>query len=155
MRRCTSCPGPGDRCRQASHSVAQPGGTPPRNWVHKKIPDCAVELNTQNCASFGSQISLITAMGFREAMPPRTTHQGLCPWTPLGDFRSPADPLCPHLQILAAPLQALHRHSTGRGDCGKFCMGLPLLHAWLPRLQSAGRTTRVKPLYVQGISKIG
>jgi len=34
---------------------------------------------------------------------PRTTHQGLCPWTPLGDFRSP-DPLCPHLQILAAPL---------------------------------------------------
>ena len=24
---------------------------------------------------------------------PRTTHQGLCPWTPLGDFRSP-DPLC-------------------------------------------------------------
>jgi len=33
-------------------------------------------------------------MSFREAMPPRTTHQGLCPWTPLGDFRSP-DPLCP------------------------------------------------------------
>jgi len=28
---------------------------------------------------------------------------GLCPWTPLGDFRSP-DPLCPHLQILATPL---------------------------------------------------
>jgi len=34
---------------------------------------------------------------------PRTTHQGLCPWTLLGDFRSP-DPLCPHLQILATPL---------------------------------------------------
>jgi len=67
---------------------------PPRNWVHKKIPGCAVELNTQNFAWFGSQISLITAMSFREAMPPpRTTHQGLCPWTPLGDFRSP-DPLC-------------------------------------------------------------
>jgi len=33
-------------------------------------------------------------MSFREAMPRRTTHQGLCPWTPLGDFRSP-DPLCP------------------------------------------------------------
>jgi len=33
-------------------------------------------------------------MSFREAMPPRTTHQGLCPWTPLGDFRSP-DSLCP------------------------------------------------------------
>jgi len=115
-----------------SRAARGPGGTPLRNWVHKKIPDCAVELNTQNCASFSSQISLITAMGFREAMPPRTTHQGLCPWTPLGDFRSPADPLCPHLQILAAPLQALHRHSTGRGDCGNFCMGLPLLHAWLP-----------------------
>jgi len=25
---------------------------------------------------------------------PRTTHQELCPWTPLGDFRSP-DSLCP------------------------------------------------------------
>jgi len=35
--------------------------------------------------------------------PPPTTYQGLCPWTPLGDFRSP-DPLCPHLQILATPL---------------------------------------------------
>ena len=23
-------------------------------------------------------------MSFREAVPPRTTHQGLCPWTPLG-----------------------------------------------------------------------
>jgi len=78
---------------------------PPRNWVHKKIPGCVVELNTQNCAWFGSQISLITAMSFREAMPPRTTHQELCPWTPLGDFRSP-DLLCPppHLQILATPL---------------------------------------------------
>jgi len=52
--------------------VAQPGGRPgdtgPRNWVHKKIPDCAVELNTQNCAWFGSQISLITAMSFRETI---------------------------------------------------------------------------------------
>ena len=79
-------------------ALAQPrggaGGMSPRNWVHKKIPGCVVELNTQNCAWFGSQISLITAMSFREAMPPRTTHQGLCPWTPLGDFRSP-DPLCP------------------------------------------------------------
>jgi len=27
------------------------------------------------------------------APPLQTTHQGLCPWTPLGDFRSP-DPLC-------------------------------------------------------------
>jgi len=87
------------------NSLAQPSWArpPPRNWVHKKIPGCAVELNTQNYAWFGSQISLITAMSFREAMPPRTTHQGLCPWTPLGDFRFP-DPLCPHLQILATPL---------------------------------------------------
>ena len=57
-------------------SVAQPGGrgNAPRNWVHNKTPGCAVEP-----AWFGSQISLITAMSFREAMPPRTTHQGLCP----------------------------------------------------------------------------
>jgi len=68
----------------------------PRNWVHKKIPGCAVELNTQNCAWFRSQISLITATSFREAMPtPRTTHQGLCPWTPLGDFRSPRPSVSP------------------------------------------------------------
>ena len=33
-------------------------------------------------------------------MPLRTTHQGLYPWTPLGDFHSPD----PHLQILATPL---------------------------------------------------
>jgi len=39
---------------------------------------------------------------------PRTIHQGLCPWTPLGDFRSPG-PLCPHFQILAAPLPACRR----------------------------------------------
>jgi len=37
---------------------AEAGGHDPRNWVHKKIPGCAVELNTQNCAWFGSQISL-------------------------------------------------------------------------------------------------
>ena len=36
---------------------------------------------------------------------PRTTHQGLCPGTPLGDFRSP-DPMCPHVQILATPMTA-------------------------------------------------
>jgi len=41
-----------------------------RNWVHKKIPGCAVELNTQNCAWFGIQISLVTAMSFRGAVPP-------------------------------------------------------------------------------------
>jgi len=73
-----------------------------RNWVHKKIPGCAVELNTQNCAWFGIQISLVTAISFRGAVPPRTS-----PWTLLGDFRSP-DPLCPHLQILATPLTGPH-----------------------------------------------
>jgi len=31
---------------------------------------------------------------------PRTPHQGLCPWTPLGDFV----PQTPYLQILATPL---------------------------------------------------
>jgi len=51
-----------------SVSVAQPGGAgarpPPEigftRKSHKKIPGCAVELNTQNCAWFASQISLIT-----------------------------------------------------------------------------------------------
>ena len=44
-----------------SVAVAQPEGSggmpPPRNWVHKKIPGSAVELNAQNCGWFGSQIS--------------------------------------------------------------------------------------------------
>ena len=48
-------------------------------------------------------------MSFREAMPHRTTHQGLCPWTPLGDLRS-SDPLCSHLQILARPLRQAVSH---------------------------------------------
>ena len=81
-----------------------PGGTPPRNWVHKNTAGCAVELNTQHCAWFGSQISLITAMSFREAMSPPNHPQGLCPWPPLGDS-VPQTPCAPHLQILAAPLQ--------------------------------------------------
>ena len=56
-----------------SVSVAQPGGAgarPPEigftRKSHKKIPGCAVELNTQNCAWFASQISLITL--FRQAV---------------------------------------------------------------------------------------
>jgi len=45
--------------RKCAHWRSQGGGArAPRNWVHKKIPGCAVELNTQNCAWFGSQISL-------------------------------------------------------------------------------------------------
>jgi len=62
------------RDSEVCRAVAQPGGRgarpPPRNWVYKKIPGCAVELSTQYRAWFGSQISLITAMSFREAMPP-------------------------------------------------------------------------------------
>jgi len=73
------------------------GGPPPRNWVHKKIPGCAVELNTQNCAWFGSQISLITAMNFREAMSPEPPTRGSAPGPRWGIS-------VPHLQILAAPL---------------------------------------------------
>ena len=82
----------------AARGAGGDGTATPRNWVHKKIPCCTVELNTQNCTWFGSQISLITKMSFREAICPlpRITHQGLCPWTPQGDFRSP-DPLCPPL----------------------------------------------------------
>jgi len=67
---------------------------PPRNWVHKEIAGCAVELNTQNCAWFGSQIYLITAMNFREAMPPEPPTRGSAPGPRWGYLRSP-DPLCP------------------------------------------------------------
>jgi len=67
-------------------------GHPPRNWVHKKILGCAVELNTENCAWFGSQISLITAISFREAMPSPNHPPGALPLDPAG---GPAIPLCP------------------------------------------------------------
>jgi len=78
--------------------VAQPGGggtPPPRNWVHKKIPGCAVELNTQNCAWFGSQIYLITAMSFREAMPPSNHQPGAPPLDPAGGPPFPRPPVPP------------------------------------------------------------
>ena len=46
--------------------------------------------------------------GFAPRPPP-----GLCPWTPLGDFRPP-DPLCPpYLQTLATPL---HSTTGGHGE---------------------------------------
>jgi len=48
-------------------------------------------LNTQNCARFGSQISVICCE--LSGASPRTSRQGFCPWTPIGDFRPP-DPLC-------------------------------------------------------------
>ena len=72
------------------------GGTAPRNWVHKKIPGCAVELNTQNCAWFGSQISLITVMSFREAMPPPNHPPGALPLDPAGGLPFPRPPVPPH-----------------------------------------------------------
>jgi len=61
------------------HTGAAKGGsgsTSPKKCVHKKTPGCAVELNTQNCAWFGNQISLMTAMSFREAMPPEPRTRG-------------------------------------------------------------------------------
>jgi len=65
---------------------------PPRNWVHKKIPGCAVELNTQNCAWFGSQISFITAMSFPKAMPPEPPTRGSAPGWGTSVPRPPVPP---------------------------------------------------------------
>ena len=65
-----------------------------RNWVHEKIPGCAVELNTQNSARFGSQISLITAISFREAMP-RNHPPGALPLDPAGGLPFPRLPVPP------------------------------------------------------------
>ena len=44
---------------------------------------------------------------------PRTTHQGLCPWTPLGDFRSP-DPLPTVVIYLLVRLYAARRTGSRR-----------------------------------------
>jgi len=92
--------------RTGSSGAARGGeARPPRNWVHRKIPGCALELNTQNCAWFGSQISLITAMSFREAMPPPNHPPGALPLDPAGGPPFPRPPVPPpHLQILAVPL---------------------------------------------------
>ena len=79
------------------------GARLPRNWVHKKIPGCAVELNTQNCAWFGSQISLITAMSFWEAMPPEPPTRGSAPGPRWGTSVLQT-PYAPHIQILATTL---------------------------------------------------
>ena len=84
------------------------GGTP-RNWVHKKIPGCAVELNTQNCAWFGSQISLITAMSFREDVPPANHPPGALPLDPAGGLPSPR----PHVP----PLPPNPGYATGLVRC--------------------------------------
>jgi len=75
--------------------LAQPRGEGHApNWVHKKIPGCAVELNTQNCAWFGSQISVITAMRFREAMPPEPPTRGSA-LDPAGGLPFPRHPVSP------------------------------------------------------------
>ena len=86
---CCWAPAPAARCPQRAQqqtrrtplllSIDGHWHAPPRNWVHKKIPGCAIELNTQNCAWFGSQISLTTAMSFREAMPPEPPTRGSAP----------------------------------------------------------------------------
>jgi len=68
---------------------------PLRNWVHKKIPGCAVELNTQNCTWFGSLISLITTMSIREAMPPPNHPPGALPLDLAGGLPFPRPPVPP------------------------------------------------------------
>jgi len=95
-----------------SHWRSQGGAPPPKlgsqeySWLRRWA-------NYTKLCMVWQPISLITAMSFREAVPPRTTHLGLCPWTPLGDFRS-QDLLYPHLQILATPLfEAL--------QCARYC----------------------------------
>ena len=92
----------------ARYALAQPGGggtPPPRNWVHKKIPGCAVELNTQNCAWFGSQNSLITAMSFRMLCPPNHP-PGALPLDPAGGLpfsRPPVPPSPPNPGYATGP----------------------------------------------------
>ena len=92
--------------------LCDPGAKPPRKlpqWL--LLSDLAAEtrffinalptahavwLNTQNNAWFGSKISIICCELSGAPTPsPRTSHQGLCQCTLLGNFR-PLDPLCPH-----------------------------------------------------------
>ena len=89
----------------AAEGREQGGTPPPRNWVHKKISGCAFELNTQNCAWFSSQISLITAMSFREAVPPPNHPPGALPLGPGPRWGTSVSqtPCAPHLQFLATP----------------------------------------------------
>ena len=91
------------RCYLTQCAVARQGGHAARNWVHKKIPGCAVELNTQNCAWHGSQVSLITAMSFGEAMPTEPPTRGSAPG-PRWGMSVPQTSCAPHLEILTAPL---------------------------------------------------
>jgi len=118
------------------------GGTAPRNWVHKKIPGCAVELNTQNCAWFGSQISLITVMSFRGAMPPpKPPTRGSAPG-PRWGTSVPQTPCAPHLQILAAPLVTTTHRSPGIESQGQRSQNV--LHEYplrRPRVLNDGRSS--------------
>jgi len=72
------------------------GGTPPPPKLgSQENPGCAVEINTQNCAWFGSQMSLITAMSFREAVPPPNHPPGALPLDPAGGLPFPRPPVPP------------------------------------------------------------
>jgi len=62
-------------------------------------------LNTSRKCVCPLQIvyAYLASGGFAPRPPP-----GICPWIPLGDFRSP-DPLCPpYVQTLATPLETIH-----------------------------------------------
>ena len=76
--------------------AAKGGGehAPPRNWVYKKIPGCAVELNTQDCARFGSQISYELSGGY---MPPEPPTRGSVAG-PRWGTSVPPDSLCRELR---------------------------------------------------------
>ena len=87
----------------------------PRNWVHWKIPGCAVEINTQNCAWFGSQTALlITATSFRQAVPPEPPTRGSA-HGPRWGTSVLQTPCAPHIQILATPLFAGRRYRSTAG----------------------------------------
>jgi len=74
-------------------------------------------INTQNCAWFNSQISVICCEFSRGFAP--TSHQGLCHWALLGDFRPP-DPLClppPNPGYATEVYTLLVRNTSKRAAC--------------------------------------
>ena len=71
------------------------GTFPPRNWVHTSQENSWLRRwakYTKLCMVWQPNI-LINCYELSGGYAPRTTHQGFCPWTALGDFRSP-DTLC-------------------------------------------------------------
>jgi len=72
-------------------------------FSHALLAAHAVWLNTQNCARFGSQISV--AFG---GLRPQNIPPGALSLDPLGDFH-PQTPCAPYLQILPTPLVTTHR----------------------------------------------